>query len=224
MIRKQLRPAIVMTLVLCVITGSSIPASSPVLAQVLFPRQANGSLVDGERHGRRQRADRPAVHAAGVLPSASVGGGQRLRCHRVVGHEQGPDGRKLADTLIAQAVDSVVANDGAVQGQIPSDMVTSSASGLDPHISPANAQLQVARVARARGADAGARARARRRARRRPAVRLLRRAARQRAAAQPRARLGVPRSGRTAALTNRRRPRAARRVATACRHGIGHGV
>ena len=69
------------------------------------------------------------------------------------GMNKGPTDRKLADTLIAQAVDSVVKNDGAVKGRIPSDMVTSSASGLDPHISPANAYLQVARVARARHAD-----------------------------------------------------------------------
>ena len=79
------------------------------------------------------------------------------------GTNKGPTDRKLADTLIAQAVDSAVKNDGAVKGAIPSDMVTSSASGLDPHISPANAYLQVARVARARGARLGSRARARRR-------------------------------------------------------------
>ena len=104
------------------------------------------------------------------------------------GTNKGPTDRKLADTLIAQAVDSAVKNDGAVKGQIPSDMVTSSASGLDPHISPANAYLQVARVARARDADS-ARVRAlRRRARRGPAVRLLRRAARERSPPQHRAR------------------------------------
>jgi K+-transporting ATPase ATPase C chain len=69
------------------------------------------------------------------------------------GTNKGPTDRKLADTLIAQAVDSAIKNDGAVKGQIPADMVTSSASGLDPDISPANAHLQIARVARARGAD-----------------------------------------------------------------------
>ncbi len=57
---------------------------------------------------------------------------------------RGPTDLKLADTLIAGAVDSVVKEDGAEKGKIPSDMVTASASGLDPHISPANADLQVA--------------------------------------------------------------------------------
>src|SRR5207302_576608 len=65
----------------------------------------------------------------------------------------GPTDAKLADTLIAQAIDSAVKNDGAKKGAIPSDMVMSSASGLDPHISPANAYLQVARVSHARGVD-----------------------------------------------------------------------
>ena len=72
------------------------------------------------------------------------------------GTNKGPTDAKLADTLIAQAVDSAFKNDGAVKGRIPTDMVTSSASGLDPHISPANAYLQVARVARARHADSAA--------------------------------------------------------------------
>ena len=67
------------------------------------------------------------------------------------GSNKGPTDRKLADTLIAGAVARAVAEDGAVRGRVPTDMVTASASGLDPHISPANAELQVARVARARG-------------------------------------------------------------------------
>jgi potassium-transporting ATPase KdpC subunit len=152
MLRKQIQPAIVMTLVLCVITGLIYPAAVTGMAQALFPRQANGSLVtvNGRVVGSaligqpfsRPEYFHPRPSAAGNGYDATASGGTN----------KGPTDAKLADTLIAQAVDSVVKNDGAVKGSIPSDMVTSSASGLDPDISPANARLQVPRVARARGA------------------------------------------------------------------------
>jgi K+-transporting ATPase ATPase C chain len=156
MLRKQLRPAIVMTLVLCVVTGLVYPGVVTALAQVIFPRQANGSLVtvNGRVVGSALIGQtftqpyyfhsRPSAAGAGYDGNASGG------------TNKGPTDAKLADTLIADAVDSAVKNDGAVKGHIPTDMVTSSASGLDPHISPANAYLQVARVARARHADSAA--------------------------------------------------------------------
>jgi K+-transporting ATPase ATPase C chain len=156
MLRKQLRPAIVFTLVLCVLTGLVYPGVVTGLAQVLFSRQANGSLVtvNGRMVGSELIGQaftkpyyfhpRPSAAGNGYDPTASSG------------TNKGPTDIKLADTLIAQAVDSAVKNDGAVKGRIPTDMVTSSASGLDPHISPANAYLQVPRVARARGIDSAA--------------------------------------------------------------------
>jgi K+-transporting ATPase ATPase C chain len=66
---------------------------------------------------------------------------------------KGPTDAKLVDTVLVARIDSAVALHGAVKGKVPSDMVTGSGSGLDPHISPANAYLQVARVARGRGVD-----------------------------------------------------------------------
>jgi K+-transporting ATPase ATPase C chain len=69
------------------------------------------------------------------------------------GTNKGPTDLKLADTLVAQAVDSAVRLDGAVKGHVPADLATRSGSGLDPHISPASAYLQIPRVARARGID-----------------------------------------------------------------------
>jgi K+-transporting ATPase ATPase C chain len=155
MLRKQLWPAIAMTLVLCVITGVIYPGIVTGLAQLLFPRQANGSLVsvNGRVVGSALIGQgftqpyyfhpRPSAAGNGYDPTASGG------------TNKGPTDAKLADTLIAQAVDSAVKNDGAVKGHVPSDMVTSSGSGLDPDISPANAYQQVARVARSRGADSG---------------------------------------------------------------------
>lgn len=153
MIRNQLRPAIVMTFALMVLTGLIYPGIVTALAQAVFPRQANGSMVtvDGKTVGSELIAQgftspayfhpRPSAAGSGYDATASAGS------------NKGPTDRKLADTLIAQAVTDVVANDGAQKGKIPSDMVTASASGLDPDISPANAQLQVGRVAHARGTD-----------------------------------------------------------------------
>ncbi|HEX3927331.1 MAG TPA: potassium-transporting ATPase subunit KdpC [Gemmatimonadales bacterium] len=156
MMSRQIRPAIVLTLVLCVVTGVVYPGVVTGLAQLFFPRQANGSLV--MVHGRavgsaligqaftRPGYFHPRPSAAGNGYDATASGGTN----------KGPTDRKLADTLIAGAVADVVAQDGATKGAIPSDMVTSSASGLDPDISPANAFLQVGRVARARGMDSAA--------------------------------------------------------------------
>jgi len=153
MIGKHLRPAVVLTLLLCAITGLVYPGVVTGLAQLLFPRQSNGSLirlngnvVGSALIGQSFKApfyfhSRPSAAGSGYDATASGG------------TNKGPTDRKLADTLIAQAVDSLVSNDGAKKGQIPSDLVTSSASGLDPHISPASAALQVARVARERSAD-----------------------------------------------------------------------
>jgi potassium-transporting ATPase KdpC subunit len=153
MLRKQLRPALLMTLVLCVITGVVYPGVITGLAQLLFPRQANGSVVsvNGKIVGSAligQSFTKPEYFHS--RPSAAGNGYDATNSS---GTNKGPTDTKLADTLIAQAVDSAIKNDGAVKGRIPSDMVTSSGSGLDPDISPANAYLQVARVARARGAD-----------------------------------------------------------------------
>ena len=154
MLRTHLRPAIVLTLLLCLVTGFLYPAVVTGLAQLLFPWQAHGSLVTA--HGRvvgsaligqpftRPEYFHPRPSAAWQGYDATASGGSN----------KGPTDRRLADTLIAGAVERAVEEDGAVRGRVPADMVTASASGLDPHISPANAELQVARVARARSVPA----------------------------------------------------------------------
>jgi K+-transporting ATPase ATPase C chain len=153
MLKNQLRPAIVVTLVLMVITGLIYPAIVTGVAQLLFPRQANGSLITA--HGQVigseligqsfARGDyfHPRPSAAGNGYDDTLSGGSN----------RGPTDLKLADTLIAQAVDSAVRLDSAVKGSVPADLATRSGSGLDPHISPASALLQVNRIARARRLD-----------------------------------------------------------------------
>jgi len=155
MLRKQLRPAIMMTIVLMLITGGIYPGIVTMLAQLMFTHQANGSLISNATG----RVTGSALIAQGFSrpeyfhprPSAAGNGYDDTASS---GTNKGPTDRKLADTLIQQAVDSAVAQDGAARGKVPSDMATASASGLDPDISPANAALQIARVARARGVSA----------------------------------------------------------------------
>ena len=157
MLQKQVRPATVLTLLLCSITGLIYPGIVTAVVQVLFPRQANGSLItaaDGQVIGSeligqafvRAEYFHPRPSAAGNGYDGTASGGTN----------KGPTDVKLADTLIARAVDSDVTLDGAPQGRVPSDLATSSGSGLDPHISPASALLQAPRVARARGLDSAA--------------------------------------------------------------------
>jgi potassium-transporting ATPase KdpC subunit len=153
MLKNQLRPAIVVTVVLMVITGLLYPGLVTAVAQLVFPHQANGSLVQRNNQAigsaliGQQFAHAEYFHAR---PSAAGAGYEDTLS---TGTNKGPTDRKLADTLIAGAVDSAVRLDGAVKGHVPADLVTSSGSGLDPHISPAAAELQVARVAHVRGLD-----------------------------------------------------------------------
>lgn len=156
MLRGNIRPAIVLTLVLCVLTGVAYPGIVTGLAQVFFPSQANGSLV---RVGDRvvgsaligQSFTKPEYFHS--RPSAAGSGYDAAASS---GTNKGPTDRKLADTLIAMRVDTAMAELGVAKGAVPSDLVTASGSGLDPHISPANAHLQVSRVARIRGVDSTA--------------------------------------------------------------------
>jgi len=152
MIRNQLRPAILLTVVFIVVTGLIYPGVVTAIARVVFPKESAGSLVavNGQVVGSRLIGQQftqpwyfhPRPSAAGNGYDATASGGTN----------KGPTDRKLADTLIGGAI-AQAESAGVPKGKIPADMATSSASGLDPHISPANALFQVARVAGARGAD-----------------------------------------------------------------------
>lgn len=149
---RALRPAVLILIIFTLITGVAYPLMVTGIAQLLFPHQANGSLV---RSGNRivgseliaQGFARPGYFhprpsAAGKGYDATASSGSNL----------GPTSKALADS-IKQGVAQARAD--GVTGPVPADMVTASGSGLDPDISPANAFAQVARVAKARGlADA----------------------------------------------------------------------
>ncbi|MBP6180125.1 MAG: potassium-transporting ATPase subunit KdpC [Anaerolineales bacterium] len=146
--KAQLRPAITLLALLTVITGVIYPLTVTGLAQVLFPHQANGSLIvmDGKTYGSEligQQFDDPKYFwgrpsAAGYNAAASSGS------------NLGPMNPSLEEVIQAR-MDALQSADPNNTLPIPVDLVTASASGLDPHISVAAALYQVSRVAAARG-------------------------------------------------------------------------
>jgi K+-transporting ATPase ATPase C chain len=126
---------------------------------VLFPRQANGSLVTHDGRVVGSALIGQPFAAPGYFHSRPSAAGKGYDGTASGGTNKGPTDAKLADTLITGAVARAMEEDGVERGKVPSDMATASGSGLDPHISPANAAAQIARVAKARGlAEADVRA------------------------------------------------------------------
>lgn len=148
---SSLRPAIVLFIVLSAITGLAYPLAVTGLAQLAFPRAANGSLV--MRDGR--------VVGSGLIGQAfgdpghfwsrpSATAPKPYDAANSAGSNLGPANPALVDAVKAR-VQALRAADPGNTAPVPVDLVTASASGLDPHISPAAAAFQAARVARARG-------------------------------------------------------------------------
>ena len=147
---KLLRQSIVMLLLMTVITGIASPLLATGLAQVMFPGQANGSLI--ERNGKPVGSaligqsftdakyfwGRPSATSPNPNNAASSSGSNT-----------GPTNPALIDA-IKQRIDALHAVDPGNKAPVPVDLITASGSGLDPEISPAAAQYQLARVAQAR--------------------------------------------------------------------------
>ncbi len=151
-LRHVLFPAVMLLLMLTLITGVAYPAAVTAVAQVAFPHQANGSmlLVDGKTVGSSLigQAFSDSKYFWG-RPSAA--GQNGYDASNSAGSNLGPTSQQLIQDVTA-AVDAARAANGG--GPVPADLVTTSASGLDPDISPAAADYQVARVAAARGISA----------------------------------------------------------------------
>lgn len=147
---KELRSVLVLLIVLTAITGLAYPLAATGLAQALFPRQAAGSLIqkNGQVIGSEligQNFTKPGYFwgrpsASAETPyNASASGGSNLA----------PSAQALSDA-VAERVAAFKKANPQEKGPVPVDLVTASASGLDPHISPLAAQVQIKRVAAAR--------------------------------------------------------------------------
>lgn len=149
--KNLLRPALTLYLGLSLLCGLAYPLLTTALAQLLFPFQANGSVlgVPGEAKGSRL-IGQPFAEPGHFWGRPSATAPQPYNGEASGGSNLGPSNPALVDQVTAR-IGVLRAADPASASVIPADLVTASASGLDPHISPAAARLQIARVARVRG-------------------------------------------------------------------------
>ena len=150
--REHLFPALRATLVTLVLTGLAYPLLVTGVAQLLFPRRASGSLVRDEA-GRLVGSEllgQGFASPAYFQPRPSAAGEKGWDPLASGGSNLGPTSRKLRDRAAAAAAELQKENPDA-PGPVPVELVTASASGLDPHLSPGAARWQAPRVARARG-------------------------------------------------------------------------
>ncbi len=156
---KHLRPALVMIAAMTVLTGLAYPLAMTGLSQALFPAQANGSLIEREgqtigssligqafRDGRYFQG-RPSATTAPDPTDSSKSVPAPYNAANSAGSNLGPTNAALIERVTGDAARRKAENPTA---QVPVDLVTTTASGLDPHISPEAAYFQVPRVAQAR--------------------------------------------------------------------------
>ena len=151
-ILSELRPAIVSTLVIAVVCCGFYPLAVTGIAKLAFAHQANGSLIV-DKHGVIIGSALLGQNFSGegyFHPRPSAAGTSGYDPTSSGGSNFGPTSQKLADSIKERVTVYRTSNGLTADQQVPADAVTASGSGLDPHISPANAALQVARVAKAR--------------------------------------------------------------------------
>ena len=151
---KQMLPGLRMTLLMTLLTGLVYPGIVTGICQVLFRSQANGSLItrNGQVVGSSligQNFAKPEY----FQPRPSAAGADGYDASASSGSNLGPTSQKLMDRVKASA-EKVRSDNPTLRVALPADLVTASASGMDPHVSPASAAAQIDRVARARGISA----------------------------------------------------------------------
>jgi potassium-transporting ATPase KdpC subunit len=148
---QQLLPGLRMMLVLTVLTGLIYPLAVTGLCQMLFYDKANGSLITVNDHVVGSALIGQNFSKAGYFqPRPSAAGNDGYDGTASGGSNLGPTNQKLIDRVKA-SVEKFQKENPSYTGPLPADLVTTSGSGLDPHISPASADAQLDRVAKARG-------------------------------------------------------------------------
>lgn len=148
---KELKPALRMLALMTALTGIVYPLLVTGIAQSVFPKQSNGSLIeaDGKAVGS-ELIGQPFSDPKYFWGRPSATGPTPYNAGASSGSNLGPTNPALAEAVEAR-IEALKASDPANAAPIPIDLVTASGSGLDPHISPAAAHWQAARVARIRG-------------------------------------------------------------------------
>jgi len=150
----QFRPALVLMILMTVLTGVIYPALVTAISQVGMPERANGSLI--VREGKPAGSvliGQPFADPKHFWSRPSATSPYPYNASSSSGSNQGPLNPALTDAVTAR-IKALRDADPGNTAPVPADLVTASASGLDPHISPAAAEYQLARVAKARGLDA----------------------------------------------------------------------
>ena len=147
-ITKNLVAAVLMTIVTTLILGVIYPLAITAIAQVAFPSQANGQLIERDGKVVGSRIIGQGFSSSGYFRSRPSAAGTGYDAANSAGSNLGPTNKKLIDAVTANVEAARKENPNA---PIPIDLVTTSASGFDPHITPAAADFQVPRIARERG-------------------------------------------------------------------------
>ena len=147
-ITRNLSVAVLMTVVTTLLLGVAYPLAITAIAQVAFPNQANGQLIEKNGSVVGSRLIGQGFSKAGYFHSRPSATSTPYDAANSAGSNYGPTNKKLIDAVKAKVEEAQAENSGL---PVPIDLVTTSASGFDPHISPAAADFQVPRVARERG-------------------------------------------------------------------------
>jgi potassium-transporting ATPase KdpC subunit len=151
-LNRNLLSAVLMTIVTTLLLGVIYPLAITAIAQVLFPDQANGQLIERDGTVVGSRIIGQGFSAPGYFRSRPSAAGMCYDAANSAGSQLGPTNKKLIDAVKANVEAARKENPNA---SVPIDLVTTSASGFDPHLSPAAAEFQLPRVARERGMSEG---------------------------------------------------------------------